>query len=189
MCRLITFLKSHFTTEFPVGNYYRDDVFRNLTHLDATLAQSMRLSRLLRGLGIQCLQMCNLCVAVCCSVLQYDSRASCEALAYIACRYATCVLQYVAVCCSVLQCVAVRGAVCCSVLQCVAVCCSVLQCVAVCCSVLQYAAVCCSVLQCVAVCCSVILAPPERPWHTLCTDVPPVCCSMLQYVAVCCSVL
>ena len=54
--------------------------------------------------------MLPLCVAVCCSVL-----------------------QFVAVCCSVLQCVAV----CCSVLQCVAVCCSVLQCVAVCCSVLQ----------------------------------------------------
>ena len=63
------------------------------------------------------------CVAVCCSVL-----------------------QFVAVCCSVLPCVAV----CCSVLQCVAVCCSVLQCVAACCSVSQCVAVCCSVLQCVA---------------------------------------
>ena len=46
-----------------------------------------------------------LCVAVCCSML-----------------------QYVAVCCSMLQYVAV----CCSMLQYVAVCCSVLQCVAVC---------------------------------------------------------
>jgi len=54
----------------------------------------------------------DLCVAVCCSVLQ------CLA---IRCN----VLQCVAVCCSVLQYVAM----CCSVLQCVAVCCSVLQCV------------------------------------------------------------
>ena len=43
------------------------------------------------------------CVAVSCSVLQYD--------------------ECVAVCCSVLQ----RVAMCCSMLQCVAVCCSVLQ--------------------------------------------------------------
>ena len=57
----------------------------------------------------------DLCVAVCCSVL-----------------------QCVAVCCSVLQC----GAVCCSVLQYVTVCCSVLQqYVAVCCSVVQCGAV------------------------------------------------
>ena len=52
----------------------------------------------------------QVCVAVCCSVL-----------------------QRVAVCCSVLQCVAVF----CSMLQYGAVCCSVLQCFAVCCSVLQ----------------------------------------------------
>ena len=66
----------------------------------------------------------DLCVAVCCSVL-----------------------QCVAVCCSVLQC----GAVCCSVLQYVTVCCSVLQqYVAVCCSsMLQCVAVWCSVVQCI----------------------------------------
>jgi len=57
-----------------------------------------------------------LCVAVCCSVLQY-----------VAVRCS--VFERVAVCCSVLQCVAV--------LQCFAVRCSVLQRVAVCCSVLQ----------------------------------------------------
>jgi len=69
-----------------------------------------------------CLIMCGgynveVCVAVCCSVL-----------------------QCVAVCCSVLQCVLQRADVllCVAatmlrcVLQCVAVCCSVLQCVAVC---------------------------------------------------------
>jgi len=62
----------------------------------------------------------DMCVAVCCSVL-----------------------QRVAACCSVLQC----AAVCCSVLQCVAVCCNLLQCAAVCCCVLQCVTVCCSALQ------------------------------------------
>jgi len=78
----------------------------------------------------------QLCVAVCCSVL-----------------------QCVAVCCSVLQFVAVY----CSVLHFVAVCCSVLQFVAVCCSGMQRVAVCCVGEQqrgntqlCVAVSCSVL---------------------------------
>ena len=65
----------------------------------------------------------NLCVAVCCSVL-----------------------QCVAVCCSVLQCVAV----CCSVLQCVVVCYSVLQCVVLCCSVRKRVVICCSELTIVS---------------------------------------
>ena len=73
--------------------------------------------------------MFEVCVAVCCSVL-----------------------QCVAVCCSVLQC----GAVWCSVLQCVAVCCSMLQCVAMCCNVVQCGAVCCSVVQCGAERCKYI---------------------------------
>ena len=67
---------------------------------------------LLATFGVEKKTMClrwvvmarQVCVAVCCSVL-----------------------QRVAVCCSVLQCVAAW----CSVLQCAAVCCSVLQCVAV----------------------------------------------------------
>jgi len=77
------------------------------------------------------LQVMQMCVAVCCSVL-----------------------QCVAACCSVLQCVAARHLGDYSVIaprrilvqvMCVAVCCSVLQCVAVCSSVLQCVAVCCSV--------------------------------------------
>jgi len=64
----------------------------------------------------------QVCVAVCCSVLQGEYTQSIRSVA-----------------------------VCCSVLQCVAVCCSVLQCVAVCCSVAEWlTSVCCSVLQCVA---------------------------------------
>jgi len=78
--------------------------------------------------ALQCVAMCNKCVAVCCSVL-----------------------QCVAVCCSVLQCVAQWLIRTCDttcrrdihyagwhrVSQCVAGCCSVLQCVAVCCRLLQ----------------------------------------------------
>jgi len=107
----------------------------------------------------------QVCVAVCCSVLQCVAvccrimqllhawsfsvpmmRPSCSVPKH------RCVLRCVAVCCSVLQCVAV----CCSVVQCGAVCCCALQGVAVCCSVLQCVAVCCCVLLCVAVCCCVL---------------------------------
>ena len=82
----------------------------------------------LQWVAVSCIE---LCVAVCCGVL-----------------------QRVAVCCSVLWCVAV----CCGVLQCVAVCCSVLRRVAVCCGVLHASSlttVCCSELR-VAACCSVL---------------------------------
>ena len=95
-----------------------------------------------KGVNVVLVSRRCVCVAVCCSVL-----------------------QFVAVSCSVLQCLAV----CCSVLQCVAVCCSVLQLaldkdiaakdgnvVRGCCSVLQRVAVCCSALQCVPVWCSVL---------------------------------
>jgi len=108
----------------------------------------------------------RVCVAVCCSVL-----------------------QYVAVWCSVFQCVLV----CCSVLQCVAVCCRLirrfshvaLQFVAVCC-----VAVCCSCsvlqLQCVA-------DSPDASQKECCYAATVltscVCCSVLHRVAVCCSVL
>ena len=65
---------------------------------------------------LQCVQVC---VAVCCSVLQ---------------RVAACcrVLQCVAVCCRVLPCVEVR----CSALQCAVLSCSVMLCIAVCCRIL-----------------------------------------------------
>jgi len=75
----------------------------------------------------------QVCVAVCCSVLQYFA---------VCCN----VLQCVAVCCSVLPLYSVRqiqlmlSPLCRFVLRRVAVCCSVLQCVAVCCSVLQFVA-------------------------------------------------
>jgi len=79
------------------------------------------------------------CVAVCCSVLQYDSWTRTIWLSDVDLRYS--VLQCAAVCCSVLQCVAVwlidtndRIEWSRFVLQRVAVCCSVLQCAAVCCS-------------------------------------------------------
>jgi len=138
-----------------------------------------------------------LCVAVCCSELQWvvvccsvlQSVAVCCSV-FIVTLCATCTklssFVYTPVCCSVLQCVAV----CCSVLQWVAVSCSVLQCAAVCCSVLQciHRNVVCHVyqviqfcvyscvLQCVAMCCSVLQCVA-------------VCCNVLQRVAVCCSVL
>jgi len=84
----------------------------------------------LQSVAVRC-SVIQMCVAVCCSVLQCVAMCPC-----------------VAVCCSVLQSVVE----CCSVLQCVAVCCSVLQSVVECCRVLQRVAVCCSVLQSVAVC-------------------------------------
>ena len=136
-----------------------------------------------------------LCVAVCCSSM-----------------------QWVAVCCSVLQCVAVCGralqcaAVCCSVLQrdCELQCivgravqyimviiftlclypyalqwvsasCSGLQWIAVSCSELQWVAVSCSELQWVAVSCSLSSSLHLHP------DAIPVCCSELQRVAMSCS--
>jgi len=129
------------------------------------------------------------CVAVCRSVLQYTE--SCRTyqwtMSHIRMRYVCCsVLQCVAVCRSVSQCVTV----CCSVLQGVAVCCSMLQCVAVRCSVLQCVAVC--VLQCVAVCCNTQshVARINELCRTYEWDMcVAVCCSVLQCVAVCCSVL
>jgi len=123
------------------------------------------------------------CVAVCCSILQYVAVAM-GRLGYLVLPLESGVC--VAVCCSVWQCVAV----CRRVLQCVAVAMATgqpvaaasikwaLQCVAVCCIVLQCVAiamwrlgylllllvsrvcvcvlqcVCCSVLQCAAACCS-----------------------------------
>jgi len=165
------------------------------------------------------------CRVMCHDVTCYECRCVCVA---VCCS----VLQYVAACCSVLQCVNAlwgpqRGnvsprvssmtscvafcamirhkcvAVCCGVLQCVAVCCSVLQCVAACCSVLQCVAVCCSVLQCVAVCCSVLpcVAMCRMMWHNVGRTVrlkwyiqvmhssEVAWCGMLQRVAACCSVL
>ena len=124
-----------------------------------------------------------MCVAVCCSVSQWDA---------VCCS----VLQSVAECCSVLQCVAV----CCSVIQCVAVCCSVLQWDAVCCRALQCVVVCCSVLQCVAVCCGVLqyilqhtalppLSPSNTSVHFLFAKFSDPLQVLLQCVAVCCSVL
>jgi len=65
-------------------------------------------------------------VAECCSALQaHYGRVSlnCSTKALLCVAVCCSVLQYVAACCSVLQCVAV----CCSVLQRVEACCSVLQ--------------------------------------------------------------
>ena len=91
---------------------------------------------------LQCVHSVLQCVAVCHSVLQYDSVLQCVEICYS-------VLKFVVVCCSDL------------LLHqrhshprhlCVAVCCSVLQCVAVRRRMLQ---VCCSTLQCDIECCSV----------------------------------
>jgi len=91
-----------------------------------------------------------ICVALCCSAL-----------------------QWVNMCCTVLQCVVVSRyvlqcvAVCCSALQWVNMCCSALQCVAVSWYVLQCVAVCCSVLQSVAVCCNMLLSHTRIPTDTV----------------------
>jgi len=124
---------------------------------------------------------CSVCIAVCCSVLQYVAELQCVAECCSVSMVVTSSVSGVAVC--VWQCVAVS----CSVLQCVAVCCSVLQCVAVnqwsslhrylavaamgyCdCVVLQ--CVCCSLLQCVEVCCSGLQRVGVE-----------VCCSVLQCI-------
>jgi len=74
--------------------------------ISCTYSYTLNIQLYMHTQSCRTLTVCNVRVAVCCSVL-----------------------QCVAVCCSVLQCVAVY----CSVLQCI---CSVLQCVAVCCSVL-----------------------------------------------------
>ena len=64
------------------------------------------------------------CVGVCCNT--FDRATQSQAQSTNVCVAVCCsVLQRVAACCSVMQCVAM----CCSVLQCVAVRCSVLQCV------------------------------------------------------------
>ena len=81
----------------------------------------------------------EVCLALCCSVLQ------CDVLQCI-CS----VLQCVAVCCSVLQCVLRCVAVCCSAMcrSACAVCCSVSwRCVVLPCGVLGVFAVCCHMLQ------------------------------------------
>jgi len=118
----------------------------------------------------------NICVAVCCSMLQYVAACCSKVHYFVVCCS---MLQYVAVCCSMLQYVAV----CYSMLQSVAVYCSMLQYVAVCCSMLQHVTVCCSMLQYVTVCCSML------QYVTICYSMlqyVAVCRSMLQYVAVCC---
>ena len=83
----------------------------------------------------------QVCVAVCCSVLQCRWQKRLPAV--LSHRS---VLQCVAVCFRLLQCIAVR----CRVFSFVAVYCRALPCGAVCCRVLPYVAVGCRVLQCVA---------------------------------------
>jgi len=101
----------------------------------------------------------QVCVAVCCSVLQCASQVIQCASEVMADLYQ----MQVAPVSPVLPCVAT---VC---LQCVAVCCSLLQCVAVCCSVMR-------VLQCIAACCMPLDAAPLSlhllPPPSLQTDTP-----------------
>jgi len=116
---------------------------------------------------LQCVAVCEKCIAVCCSVLQCATLCCIVSLytreypTSIICVHDSCMLRY-----SGLQCVVV----CSNVLQCIAVCCSVLQCVAVCRCTLEntqrlscvftthasFVAMCRSLLQCVAVCCNVL---------------------------------
>jgi len=161
----------------------------------------------------------SLCVAACCSVLQY---------VVVCCSALQCVVECVSGLtsrCSSLQHSAVQHkSVCRSMLQCVAVCCGVLQCVAVCCevcfrthasllmspplcsptqgvccsvlgSVLQCVAAFCSLLLYVAVCCGVCCSV-IRLVADLSTTFQPntslsvaLCCRVLQSVAECCRVL
>jgi len=106
------------------------------------------------------------CVAVCCSMsLQRVCSAPVVTSKDICVGMCCSVLQYVVLCCSVLQGAATYAGSHRYVHVCIAVCCSVLQCVAVRCnfltiidanhvSVYLYY----SVLQCVALCCTVLHA-------------------------------
>jgi len=144
--------------------------------------------------------MWNMCVAVCCSVLQCVA-VCCSVPSVWHGWYVWSVCQHTNI---FVTSVWRAWQACCSVLQCVAVCCSVLQCVAVCWSHL------CDVRDKRALCVACVTGVTTHldifRWHVCHICVPCVACamihlsrwvlqhctefaSMLQYVAVCCSVL
>jgi len=167
-------------------------------HVQCSVTHCNTLQQLLYESVVQESAPERLCVAVCCSMLQYVA---------VSAHKGECTRE--TMCCSVLPCVAV----CCSVLQCVAVCCSecvkrrvhakdyMLQCVAVCCSMKQQicvkesarerqrVAVRCSMFQCVF---QRVCQKGERTRERMCCSTlqcVAVCCSVLQCVAVCCNAL